>query len=113
MIANINKSEEDVIFKRFHGATSEEIAFYAHKPLSDTKAEKVIVIAGTNDLTNAVYQNRGYVNQLEITEHLTDWSSGKRSWCAENFHLWRYGAVGTPVSKCHNQSQQPPPIEMQ
>ena len=70
MIANINKSEEDVIFKRFHGATSEEIAFYAHKPLSDTKAEKVIVIAGTNDLTNAVYQHRGYVNELEITKNI-------------------------------------------
>ena len=70
MIANINNSEEDVIFKRFPGATSEEIAFYALKPLSDTKAEKVIIIAGTNDLTKAAYENRGYVNEYEITKSL-------------------------------------------
>ena len=54
---NINSSEEIVVFKKFPGHTAEEISCYAPKPLSDLKPERVVVVAGTNDLARALHQN--------------------------------------------------------
>ena len=67
--SNIDLSEENVIFKRFPGQTADEIAHYAPKPLSDSKPDQVVVIAGTNDLTRAVYDG-GHINEYEIVENI-------------------------------------------
>ena len=66
---NINTSEETVIFKRFPGHTAEEIAFYVPKPLSDIKPNQVIIVAGTNSLTRAIYQ-QGTINEYDIVESI-------------------------------------------
>ena len=57
-----------MIFRRFPGFTAEDIACFAPKSLGDVKPEVVVVIAGTNDLTKAVYEN-GTVQEYKIVEN--------------------------------------------
>ena len=66
---NIRGKDERILFKRFPGHTAEEIAFYATKPLSDNKPDKVIIVAGTNDLTRAVY-DKGTIDEYEVVQSL-------------------------------------------
>ena len=66
---NINTKEEAVIFKQFPGHTADEIAFYAPKPLSDCKPERVIIVAGTNSLTKSMYE-KNCVDEYEVVESI-------------------------------------------
>ena len=56
-----------IIFKRFPGHMAEEMAYYAPKPLINSKPEQVIVIAGTNSLTREVYQS-GRVDEYKVVD---------------------------------------------
>jgi hypothetical protein len=67
---NIDSSCEEIIFKRFPGGTAEEMAHYAIKPLTDVRPDQVVVISGTNDLTRAMYDGGGHVNEYEIAENI-------------------------------------------
>ena len=62
-------NNEQIIFRRFPGHTAEDIAYYASKPLSDTKPDRVIVVAGTNDLGNAIYQSED-VDEYKVVENI-------------------------------------------
>ena len=70
-----NTSKEAVIFKRFPGHTAEEMAYYAPKPLHDYKPDQVVIIAGTNSLTQAFYE-KGVVDEYEIVESVMKILSG-------------------------------------
>lgn len=47
----IDRRSENIIMKKFPGHTAEEIRFYCEHPLDKIRPEKVIIIAGTNDLS--------------------------------------------------------------
>ena len=66
---NIRGKDEQIIIKRFPGHTAEDMAFYATKPLGDTKPDKVIIVAGTNDLTRAIY-DKGTIDEFEVVQSL-------------------------------------------
>ena len=66
---NIDTDIEEVIFKRFPGHTADEISHYAAKPLKDNKPNRVIIVAGTNDIGRDVQPGRS-VNEFEIVENL-------------------------------------------
>ena len=83
---NIDQAEESVLFKRFPGQTAEEISCYAPKPLSDIKPQQVVVIAGTNDLTRAVYE-RGHINEYDIVENIIKIGRSARDYGAQKIHI--------------------------
>ena len=66
---NITGNNEQIIFRRFPGHTAEDIAFYVPKPLSDTKPDQVIIVAGTNDLSRYVYQKED-VDEYKVVESI-------------------------------------------
>ena len=55
---NTGRKDEQIFIKRFPGHTAEDIAFYATKPLTEKKPDRVIIVAGTNDLSKAVYEKK-------------------------------------------------------
>ena len=78
--------KEGVIFKKFPGHTAEEISFYAPKPLSDHKPERVVVIAGTNDLTRAKY-DKGKIDEYEVVDSILKIGRAAREQGAEKIYL--------------------------
>ena len=66
---NIKGKDDKIIFKRFPGATAEEISYYAQKPLSDQQPDTVIIVAGTNDITRASY-DKDCIDEFEVVENL-------------------------------------------
>ena len=84
--SNINVREEGVIFKKFPGHTAEEISFYAPKPLSDHKPDRVVVIAGTNDLTRAMYE-KSKVNEYQVVESILKIGRAARDQGAKKIYL--------------------------
>ena len=66
---NIDTSEESIIFKRFPGATADEMRHYSTKPLQDGKPNQVIIIAGTNDIQRDVHPG-STINEYQIVEDL-------------------------------------------
>ena len=66
---NIDTNVEEVIFKRFPGHTADEISHYAPKLLKDNKPNRVIIVAGTNDIGRDVQPGRT-VNEYEVVESL-------------------------------------------
>ena len=66
---NIDTDVEEVIFKRFPGHTADEISHYSTKPLLDVKPNRVIILAGTNDISRDVNTGRT-VNEFEVVESL-------------------------------------------
>ena len=83
---NIDLTQEEIIFKRFPGQTAEEIAYYAPKPLADAKPEQVIIIAGTNDLTKALY-NGGVIDEYEIVENIMRIGRAARESGTKQIHI--------------------------
>ena len=83
---NIDSTKETVLFKRFPGQSAEEISCYAPKPLTDIKPQQVVVIAGTNDLTRAVY-DQGHINENEIGENILKIGRSARQHGAQKVHI--------------------------
>ena len=83
---NIDSSKEAVIFKRFPGHTAQEIAFYAPKPLLDCKPEQVVIVAGTNDITQAYYQ-KGSVDEFEIVDGIIKIGRAAREQGVNKIHI--------------------------
>ena len=83
---NINLAEENVIFKRYQGQTADEISYYAPKPLNDTKPEQVVVIAGTNDMSKAVYTGET-IDEYKIVENVRKIGVAARDCGAKRIHI--------------------------
>ena len=83
---NINLAEENVIFKRYQGQTADEISYYAPKPLNDTKPEQVVVIAGTNDMSKAVYTGET-IDEYKIVENVRKIGVAARGCGAKRIHI--------------------------
>ena len=83
---NIDLSKEAVIFKRFPGHTAQEIAYYSPKPLLDCKPEQVVIVAGTNDITQAFYQ-KGCVDEFEIVDGIMKIGGAAREQGVERIHV--------------------------
>ena len=66
---NIGVNERAVVIKRFPGHTAEEMAFYASKPIGDKRPDRVIIIAGTNDITRSMY-DKGEIDEYEIVDNI-------------------------------------------
>ena len=49
---NIDLDCEDIILKKFSGATADEISHYVSHPLQMIQPSQMIIIAGTNDISN-------------------------------------------------------------
>ena len=84
---NINSSEELVIFKKFPGHTAEEIACYAPKPLSDLKPDNVVVVAGTNDISKAIYQEGSDVDEYQIVNDILEIARSARNHGAKKIFI--------------------------
>ena len=83
---NIDLREEEVIFKRYPGHTADEISHYASKPLQDVRPKRVIIVAGTNDISRDVYRGRT-VNEYEVVENLMKTARTARDMGAEMVHV--------------------------
>ena len=66
---NIDTNQEDVVFKKYPGHTADEMAYYAAKPMQDVRPNRVIIIAGTNDISRDVDRGRT-VNEYEVVENV-------------------------------------------
>ena len=99
------KGKEKIIFKRFPGHTAEEISFYAQKPLNDLKPEKVIIVAGTNDITKNMYENMA--DEYSVVESIMKIGREARKHGAKKIHIssimvrkgYRYGDVLRKVNE--------------
>ena len=80
------KGNEKIIFKRFPGHTAEDIAYYAEKPLHDKKPEKVIIVAGTNDLTRDAYEKEE-MDEYAVVENLMKIGRTAREQGARTVHI--------------------------
>ena len=97
---NIGIKERSVVIKRYPGHTAEDIAFYAPKPLDDNKPGRVIVIAGTNDLTRSMY-DKGTVDEYEVVESILKIGRAARDHGAKKIHIsgimtrrgYKYGEI--------------------
>ena len=65
----IDISVESVLVKKFPGHTPEEIQFYCNYPLSNETPDKVIIVAGTNDLSRHYYKDR-VIDEDKIVAHI-------------------------------------------
>ena len=86
MKKNIKRKEEKLLFKRFLGHTAEEISFYVQKPLADRKPEKVIIVAGTNDLTRDAYEKEE-MDEYAVVESLMKIGRAARDHGAKEIHI--------------------------
>ena len=77
---------QGVIFKKFPGHTAEEISFYAPKPLSDYSPDRVISIAGTNDLTRATYE-KGHIDEYKVVESILKVGRAARNQGAKKIYI--------------------------
>ena len=78
MKSNLKLSEESVVFRKFPGHTAEDMAFYAPKPLADLKPDNVVVVAGTNDLSRAIYEN-GRVDEYKVVNGILEIARAARN----------------------------------
>ena len=106
LIRNIDTNEEDVIFKKFPGHTADEISFYSSKSLEDSRPNRVIILAGTNDISRDVYQGRT-VNEFEVVENLMKIARTARAKGAQKIHvsaiLVRHGyQYKNPIKRINN-----------
>ena len=83
---NMGLRDGAVLIKRFPGHTAEEIAYYAPKPLRDKSPGQVIIIAGTNDLTRAMYE-QGNVDEYKVVESVLQIGRAARDHGAEKIHI--------------------------
>ena len=83
---NIGGNKEEIIFRRFPGHTAEDIAFYASKPLCDTKPDQVIIVAGTNDLGRYVYRNEN-VDEYAVVDSIMKIGRAARENGAKKIHV--------------------------
>ena len=83
---NIDSSKEAVIFKRFPGHTAEEMSFYAPKPLHDCQPDQVVIVAGTNDLSQAFYQN-GAIDEYEVVDRILKIARAAREKGVKRIHI--------------------------
>ena len=86
MKQNIGEKDETIIFKRFPGGTAEEIAFYAQKPLGDMKPDRVVIVAGTNDLTRSKYSKDDF-DEFEVVESVMKIGRMAREQGAKKIHV--------------------------
>ena len=61
----IDTDIEDVIVNRHPGATSREIGHYSQLPLNDIRPSKVIIFAGSNDISRDKT-----INEFEVVERI-------------------------------------------
>ena len=80
------KGNEKIIFKRFPGHTAEEISYYAQKPLGDKKPEKVIIVAGTNDLARDAYEKES-IDEFVVVEDLMKIARAARNQGAKEIYV--------------------------
>jgi hypothetical protein len=83
---NIGEKDENIIFKRFPGHTAEEIAFYVSKPFCDNKPDRVVIVAGTNDLTRSLY-GQGTVDEFEVCDSVLKIGRAAREQGARKIHV--------------------------
>ena len=83
---NMRVKERAAVIKRFPGHTAEEISHYAPKPLSDSKPDQVIIIAGTNDLTRCMYEN-GTVDQYKVVDNILQIGRAARDHGSKKIHI--------------------------
>ena len=68
ILNNIDQETENVTIKKFPGATSSEISHYACHPLQQLKPHRIIVVAGTNDLSP--HLNDGIVDVNKVVSDI-------------------------------------------
>ena len=65
---NINEECENVIMKKHLGATAVEIAHYIQLPLQTIQPFQVIIVAGTNDISYDMRENR--LNEVTVVNNI-------------------------------------------
>ena len=83
---NIDTEVEQVIFKKFPGHTADEISHYCTKPLQDAKPKRVLIFAGTNDISRDLMLGRT-VNEYEVVENLMKTARTARKMGAEKVYI--------------------------
>jgi lysophospholipase L1-like esterase len=83
---NIGVRDRAAVIKRFPGHTADDIAYYASKPLIDSKPDQVIIIAGTNDLTRSIYE-KGTVDELKVVDNILNIGRAARKHGAKQIHI--------------------------
>ena len=83
---NMRMKERGALIKRFPGHTAEEMSYYAPKPLSDSKPDQVIIIAGTNDLTRCMYE-KGTVDQYKVVDSILSIGRAARDHGSKKIHI--------------------------
>ena len=86
ILNNIDSSKENVIFKKFPGHTAKEIAYYVPKPLSDSKPNQVVIIAGTNSLAREIY-DKGVVDEYIIVDEIMEIARAARNHGVQKVHV--------------------------
>ena len=65
---NINLDEENIIMKKYPGATTDEIAYYSRYQIDVVKPSRLVLFAGTNDIG---YSSReGVPDERKIVDNL-------------------------------------------
>ena len=62
------------------------MSFYAEKPLRDQKPEKVVIVAGTNDLTRDMFEKE-CVDEFAVVESLMKIGRTAREYGAKMIHI--------------------------
>ena len=86
MRSHIDKNEEDILVNRHPGATAEEIAYYSKLTLSKIRPDKVIIFAGSNDISR-MYYNTKSVDEYEVVKHILDIARNARSTGAKTIYV--------------------------
>ena len=82
----IDKSSENVLMKKFPGHTAEEMEYYSNFILAKESPDKVIIVAGTNDLSRHYYE-KGAISENDIISKIIGIAKNAKNYGTKEIYI--------------------------
>ena len=83
---HLDKDTEEVFVNRHPGATASEISYYSKLSLDELRPERVIVFAGSNDISRS-YQSTRSVNEYEVVNNILNIARNAKNAGAKSIYI--------------------------
>ena len=101
---NIDFDCEDIILKKFSGATADEISHYVSHPLQMIQPSQMIIIAGTNDISNGCRDRS--LNEYKVVNDILNIARKAKTFGTNNIYIssiivrwgYQYGNIITRIN---------------
>ena len=101
---NIDLDCEDIILKKFSGATADEISHYVSHPLQMIHSSQMIIIAGTNDISNGCRDRS--LNEYKVVNDIVNIARKAKTFGTKKIYIsriivrwgYQYGNIITRIN---------------